>query len=105
MPSRTDSMTVPLPRGWTKIVRSATLHAISVAATALTTAWGRAATGGSSRRRQRAEVDRLKTEIALLNEELELEDARWGRSAVVVAVGSRSCCCTSRTGRICRPSN
>ncbi len=79
MPSRTPSLTVPLPRGWTKIVRSATLHAISVAVTALTTAWGRAATSRSARLRQRGEVDRLRTEIALLKEELEIKDARWGR--------------------------
>ena len=79
MPSRTPSLTVPLPRGWTKIVRSATLHAISVAVTALTTAWGRAATGRSTRQRQGGEVDRVRTEIALLKEELEIKDARWGR--------------------------
>ena len=29
----------PLPRGWTKIVRSAVIHADSVASTAMTTAW------------------------------------------------------------------
>ncbi len=75
MPPRTASLTVPLPKGWTKIVRSATLHAISVAVTALTTAWGRAATSRSARQRQRAEADRLRTELALLKEELEIKDA------------------------------
>ena len=48
MPSRTQSLAVPLPKGWTKIVRSATLHAISVAVTALITAGGRAATRGEA---------------------------------------------------------
>ncbi len=79
MPPRKPSLAVPLPKGWTKIVRSATLHAISVAVTALTTAWGRAATSRSTRQRARAEADRLRTEIALLEEELTLKDARWSR--------------------------
>ena len=47
--------------------------------TALTTAWARTAASGSSRRRQVAEADRLRTEIALLKEELETKDAGWGR--------------------------
>ena len=55
------------------------MHAISLAVTALTTAWGRAATSRSASLRQRGEVDRLCTEIALLKEELEIKDARWGR--------------------------
>ncbi len=79
MPPRTALLTVPLPRGWTKIVRSATLHAISVAVTALTTAWGRASTSPSARQRRGAKADRLRTEIALLKEEFEIKDARWGR--------------------------
>ena len=69
----------PLPRGWTKTVRSSVLHAISVASTALTRAW---ASGASSRRRTTrllAELDRAETEIALLNEELAIKNDRLVR--------------------------
>jgi len=34
----------PLPRGWTKRVRSSVLHAVSLAFVALTRAWAAAAT-------------------------------------------------------------
>jgi transposase InsO family protein len=55
------------------------LHAISVAAMAMTSAWSKASAGRSSRQRALAEVDRLRTEVALLTEELELKDTRWAR--------------------------
>ena len=79
MPPRAASSTIPLPRGWTKIVRSAALHAISLASAALTTAWAKAAVSRSSRRRLAAEVDRLRAELALVAEELEIKHARWSR--------------------------
>ncbi len=69
---------LPLARGWTKIVRSAVINAISVASTAMTTAWGRAASK-SPRRRQQAELDRLRTQLALLSQEMEIKDARWAK--------------------------
>lgn len=69
----------PLPRGWTKHVRSAFLHAISLASSALTVAWSRAATSGRPTKRLHAKLDRAKQEIALLKEELDLKDARWRR--------------------------
>ena len=68
-----------LPRGWPQRVRSGVLHAVSLAATALTVAWGRAAASNSLRRRQAAETDRLRAEIMLLEEELAIKDARWSR--------------------------
>jgi len=77
MPRRAATSPIPRPRGWTKIVRSPTLHAISVAATALTTAWARAASSRSVRQHRRAEADRLRSEMALLEAELEIKDARW----------------------------
>ena len=79
MNARSPSWNAPLPRGWTKIVRSATLHAISAAVGTLNTAWERPATSRSVRRRHAAELDRLRTEVALLNEELELKDTRRRR--------------------------
>ena len=33
---------IPLPRGWTKTVRSGALHAVALASVALTRAWGSA---------------------------------------------------------------
>jgi len=65
---------VPLPRGWTKHVKSSLLHAISLAAMALTIARSR-----RTRTRLQTELDRADTEIALLKEELAIKDARWGR--------------------------
>jgi len=38
---------IPLPRGWTKTVRSGALHAVALASVALTRAWGSALTGGT----------------------------------------------------------
>ena len=71
---------IPLPRGWTKTVRSSVVHALALASVALTRAWGSAA------RKERpvqvvAERDRAKSEIALLREELNIKDERWSRVA------------------------
>ena len=71
------SPSIPLPRGWSKAVRAGVLHAISIAAMAMTSAWSRASR--SSRQRSLAEVDRLRSENALLTEELDLKDSRWAR--------------------------
>ncbi len=71
----------PLPRGWTKHVRSAFLHALSLASTALTVARSRAATSPRPTKRLQTELDRANTEIALLREELDVKDARWSRLA------------------------
>ncbi len=70
---------IPLPRGWSKTIRSSVLHAISVAFTALTRAWGSAATSRLRTTRLQAELDRAQTEIALLNEELAIKNDRLGR--------------------------
>lgn len=51
MPTRSASLTLTPPKGWPQIVRSAMLHAISMAATALTVAWGRAGATRCSRQR------------------------------------------------------
>ncbi len=79
MPPRSSKPALPLPRGWRKVTRAGVPHAISVAAMAMTSAWSKASAGRSSRQRALAEVDRLRTEVALLTEELELKDARWAR--------------------------
>jgi hypothetical protein len=71
--------TVPLPRGWTKTVRSAVIQAIAVASTALTAGWSRAASARAPEKRLLARRDRAETEIALLREELDIKDHRWNR--------------------------
>ena len=68
-----------LPKGWSKFVKSSLLHAIALATTALTGAWGRTAAGRSAVSRLEIELDRANTEIALLREELAIKDARWSR--------------------------
>lgn len=68
-----------LPRGWSKHVQSSLVHAIALAATALTEAWSRAAAGRTKDTRLEAELDRANTEIAMLREELAIKDARWSR--------------------------
>ena len=67
-----------LPREWPLVVQSGVLHAISIATAALTSAWARAC---GTRRSRAAEVDRLRAEIALLREELDIKDERWARSS------------------------
>ena len=75
----TSTKTIPLPKGWPKVVRSGVLHAIALASTALSVAWGRAASSRSSRQRQGADAERLRAEIALYEQELRIKDARWTR--------------------------
>ena len=77
MPPFSSQAALPLPMEWRKVTRVGVLHAISVAAMAMTSAWSKA--GRSSRQRALAEVDRLRTELATLSEELELKDTRWAR--------------------------
>ncbi len=67
MPPRSTRTALPLPRGWRSITRAGVLQAISVAAMAMTSAWSKASTGRSSRQRALAEVDRLRTDVALIS--------------------------------------
>jgi transposase InsO family protein len=71
MPSQA---TVPLPRGWSRHVKSSLLHSISLASMALTVARAR-----HSRLGVQTELERARGEIALLKEELAIKDARWSR--------------------------
>ena len=61
-----------LPKGWTRRVRSAAVHAIALARLALTTARGQVESvrSGSGR------IERLTEEILLLKEEMRIKDAR-----------------------------
>ena len=72
--SMTSQRSVPLPSRWAHHVKSGLLHAISLAAMALTVARSR-----HTRSRLQIDLDRANDEIALLQEELAIKDARWGR--------------------------
>ena len=63
---------VALPGGWAHHVKSGLLHAISLAARALTVARSR-----HTQSQLQAELNRANGEIALLTEELAIKDARW----------------------------
>ncbi len=81
MPSRHFTAEERLPRGWTLRIRSAVLQVISLAHFAIVMARGRAAMSKNARVRQRAELERLQQEVALLREELRIKDARMTRLA------------------------
>ncbi len=68
--------TIPLPRSWTKHVRSAMLHVVSLAqyATVYTRSW--AVDSRNGRVRLKVENDRLRQEVTLLREEILIKDAR-----------------------------
>src|SRR6266446_1163970 len=63
-------------RGWPRRIRSAAVHAVSLANYALTTALGWADQSLNPRLRLRAELERLRNEISLLREEIRIKDAR-----------------------------
>lgn len=67
---------IPLPKSWPCHVRSAVLHIIALAqyATVYTRSW--ASNSLNARVRLRAENDRLRQEVALLEEEIRIKDAR-----------------------------
>ena len=79
MTTRSSQQAPRLPKGCTKHIKSALLHAISLATMALTVARSRAATSRARRHRLQAQLDRAHTEIALLKEELGIKDSRWSR--------------------------
>ncbi len=70
---------IPLPRGWPRRVKSAMLHVISLAqyAAVFTRSW--AVNSPIARVRLKTENDRLRQDVALLEEELRIKDARMAR--------------------------
>ena len=70
--------TIALPRSWKRCVRSAVLHVISMARFAAAHAHEPSVTR-SSAARLKNENQRLRSEIALLTEELRIKDARLAR--------------------------
>jgi len=68
-----------LPKSWSRRVRSAVLHAISLARFAVTHGRAHAAGSRKARFRQQAGIDRLRQEVAHLIKELRIKDARMAR--------------------------
>ena len=79
MPGRPLNPVLPLPRQWSRRVRAAVIHAISLAQFALTSARGQIQRRDRARDRRFAKIERLRQEIHLLKEELRLKDARMLR--------------------------
>jgi len=69
----------PLPSGWSRCVRSAVVHVVSIANVAFTVTRARAANEPDGRIRLQAELDQRDREISLLREELRIKDARMQR--------------------------
>jgi len=70
---------VSLPSRWPRYVRSAIVHAVSMASVAFTATHARAEFHFNGRARLQATNDRLQRHIALLFEELRIKDARMER--------------------------
>ena len=70
---------IPLPRNWPRRVRSAVIHAISLAHFSLTSTRSWAANSWNARVRLKAENQRLRQELALLQEEMRIKDSRMLR--------------------------
>ena len=77
--SHLPSRAIPLPKAWPRRVRSAVVHAVSMANVAFTASRAHAQNHFNTRIRVQAENDRLRREVALLREELRIKDARMER--------------------------
>jgi len=77
--SPSPSQTIHLPKAWSRHVRSAIVHAVSMATIAFTHAVARAADSPDTQIRAQAEIDRLQREVDLLREEARIKDARMER--------------------------
>src|SRR2546422_4508775 len=76
MPPNTLSHSLPLPRGWSRRVRSAVVQVISLARTSLALTQGWASESMNVQLRREAEGEHLQQEIKLLREEIRIKDVR-----------------------------
>jgi hypothetical protein len=70
---------IPLPRGWSQHIKSATLHAFALGQYTVAYTRGLAVNGRIARVRLKAENDGLRQQVALLTEEIRIKDARMKR--------------------------
>jgi len=71
---------VPLPKEWPRVARSAIVHALALAHFVVAHVRGWCADSPLRRVRLAAECERLRSEVALLREELRIKDARLART-------------------------
>ena len=69
----------PLPRQWPEHVKSAVLHAVSLASMVFGSVCGSVSKRHDKILRLRVELERVISEIALLKEEMRIKDERLGR--------------------------
>ena len=69
---------VSLPKAWPDHVRSAILQVVSLVHFAITYARGWTANAINPRARQASEIDRLRAQVAMLQEQTRIKDARMG---------------------------
>ncbi len=79
MAKHMKSRVIPLPRGWSRNVKSAVLHVIALAQYAATYTRGWAVNGRIARLRLKAENDQLLQEAARLSNEMRIKNARINR--------------------------
>jgi putative transposase len=75
----TQHHVIPLPKHWHKHIKSAVLHAVSLASMVLTATRGRVSKQKAPVVRLRAELEVARSEIALLKEEISIKNERLKR--------------------------
>jgi hypothetical protein len=70
---------IALPGNWPDLVRRAMLHAVSLAHVGITCAWSRAADSGLQNVRLKAKLDKLQTELARKDNQLNIIKSRMSR--------------------------
>lgn len=74
-----NTLSIPLPRNWPKYVRTAMLHAVSLAHYAVTQSRSWAADSLLKRVQLKAELDRTTEQLSILKETVRIKDARMSR--------------------------
>ncbi|MCX5653262.1 MAG: hypothetical protein NTY65_01215 [Planctomycetota bacterium] len=79
MPENHGCLNLFLPNHWSRHVKSAMLHVVSLARLACVHTWAWAAGSLDTRTRLAAQLQQARAEIALLREELRVKDARMAQ--------------------------
>ena len=73
------NFTPPIPRQWTKHIKSAFIHTISLSSAAFTSTCALASKRKATFTRLKAELTQTYQEIALLRKEMQIKDERFRR--------------------------
>ena len=79
MPVSSSIVRLPLPKQWPNRIKSAVVHAVSLAQYAVTTAHAQMAKTGDASSRLRRKIERLERELAVVREEMRIKDCRLAR--------------------------